>query len=560
MDSKGPRWEIIFKEPVGSVSEVMRVLIGNRGLDSAGLQPSLKELEQHLCILGLEAGAELMARHLEAGHKVVLTGDYDCDGVTSLAQMALFLREIGYSNFETIIPSRSEGYGIPMRAVTEHTDARLFVALDCGTQDVEPISHARNNGADYIVIDHHEVPPRGVAPATVLINPKQSACESQFKEFCTSGLTLLFLSKLRRALGESVREVSLGGKYLALASIGTVADLVPLTSGNRILTQYGLKSINGRSYPPLDRIAAIAGLNGKPMTSGHLGYFIGPRINAAGRMAEASLALELLLCERPHEIAQLAQELNRLNAQRQEEETRILEEAKARISVSDPGRRTVVLGDRNWAPGVVGIVASRVQQELHYGPTVIFSFDEESGLARGSARSVPGFDVHEALKRCEDVLLRWGGHKMAAGMTISLDRMEEFAERFEAVAREWPAETFIQRKSVDLLLDLALVSRELCEALKELEPHGLGNPAPTFAAAGVQIEGFKTFGKDKGHLRLRSNGVQAICWRGAKRLESLREGQRMDLVFQLEWDTYSNGPLLNVKDMGHFFQPRHENS
>jgi single-stranded-DNA-specific exonuclease len=484
---------------------------------------------------------------------VVLTGDYDCDGVTSLAQMALFLREVGYSNFKVIIPSRSEGYGIPMRAVKEHSDARLFVALDCGTQDIEPIAYARNMGADCIVIDHHEVPPHGVAPATVLINPKQSSCTSQFKEFCSSGLTLLFLASLRRAMGESAREVSLGGKYLALASIGTVADLVPLTSGNRILTQHGLKSINGRGYPPLEQIAATAGLGGKPVTSGHLGYYIGPRINAAGRMAEATLALELLLCEQPDKIARLAQELNRLNVQRQEDEKRILKGIKALISRRDPGQRTLVMGNKDWAAGVIGIVASKVQQEFHYGPTVILSFDEEAGLARGSARSIPGFDVHKALKGCEDIMLRWGGHKMAAGMTISLNRVEEFAERFEAVAREWPTEVFIPRKQVDLLLDLSLVSKRLCETLKELEPHGLGNPTPTFAAAGAQVDGFRTFGKDNAHLRLRSNGVQAICWRGAKRLENLREGQQLDIVFQLEWDSYSGRPLLNVKDMGHFF-------
>jgi single-stranded-DNA-specific exonuclease len=553
MGLNSPRWEISFKEPVRSVPDVVRVLLENRGIEGSSLQQSLKDLESHLCILGLEEGAELMARHLRAGHKIVLTGDYDCDGVTSVAQMALFLRDIGYSNFEVIIPSRSEGYGIPMRAVKEHSDASLFVALDCGTQDVEPISMAVEMGADCIVIDHHEVPLKGVAPATVLINPKQATCTSLYKEFCSSGLTLLFLAKLRRALGESAREISLGGKYLALASIGTVADLVPLTSGNRILTQYGLKSINARSYPPLEQIALSAGLAGKVVTSGHLGYYIGPRINAAGRMAEATIAFELLLCERPEDIARLAQDLNRLNVQRQEEENRILETIRIRILRDDPGRRTVVLGDKDWAAGVIGIVASKVQQELHYGPTVILSFDEEAGLARGSARSIPGFDIHKALKACEDVLVRWGGHKMAAGMTISLNRVDEFAERFEAVAWEWRPEVFIPRRQVDMILDLSLVSKSLCEALKELEPHGLGNPAPTFGAAGVHIEGFKTFGKDRAHLRLRANGVQAICWRGAKRLENLREGQRLDLVFQLEWDSYSNGPLLNIKDLGEFF-------
>jgi single-stranded-DNA-specific exonuclease len=213
--------------------------------------------------------------------------------------------------------------------------------------------------------------------------------------------------------------------------------------------------------------------------------------------------------------------------------------------------------DSKWPVGLVGIIASRIQQELQYGPTIVFSVDEATGLARGSARSIPGLDIHSTLNACKDLLLRWGGHKMAAGMTVSLDRIEAFAERFEEATRKHPAEVFICKGKVDMELDLGLVSAELVNALKKLEPHGLGNPTPVFAAKQIKITVQKTFGRDRNHLRfLLDDHVPGIFWRGVNHCNSAqwKNGEYRDIVFQLEWDDFSGKPVLNIKDIGHLFQ------
>lgn len=547
------KWHIVDDRQPGSVEEIVEILLENRGVGPAFLTGSLKDLEPHLAIQGISKGAELMAWHLTKGHKVVLVGDYDCDGVTSAAQLSLFLRDIGYCNYNVVIPHRSEGYGVPERAISEHPDAKLLVAMDCGTHDIEPISLARSAGVDTIVIDHHEVTEKSMAPAKVLINPKQPTCSSSFKEFASAGLTLLFLAGLRRAVGGKFPQPSLGSKFLALAAIGTVADIVPLIDANRILTKVGLSHLGRDDFLPLKQMIDVAGLSGKTLTAGHIGYYLGPRLNVAGRLASAHLAFDLLTGDDPQTIGELAQELNRLNARRQYEEEVALSEVRRRYSGLSASNRTLVMGDPKWSAGIIGIVASRIQQQIHYGPTVILSLDEERGIARGSARSVPGFDIHAALNECGQHLLRWGGHKMAAGLTVSLENMETFAGAFEQSAREYPQEIFAPKGKVDMALGLDLVSMQLLDALKDLEPHGQGNPSPTFVARKVTTRVRKAFGKDQNHLRiLLDDRAEGVFWRGSSRY-CWQDGDCVDVIFQLEWDDFLKKPSLNIKDIGHFF-------
>lgn len=548
-----PEWQIMNDHKPNCIEEILEILLANRCAGPTFLTGSLKDLEPHLAIQGLREGAELMAWHLARRHKVVLVGDYDCDGVTSAAQLSLFLRDIGYCGHVVVIPHRSEGYGVPERAICEHPDARLLVALDCGTLDTQPINLARSLGIDTIVIDHHEAPVNGLAPANVLINPKQQSCPSTFKEFSAAGLTLLFLAALRRAIRQIFPQPSLGTKYLALATIGTVADIVPLTDANRILTKAGLSHLARNDFLPIQRMIEAAGLSGKAVTAGHIGYYLGPRINVAGRLASAHMAFDLLTEEDPKRIGELARELNRLNTKRQHEEELILKEVAHRYAESPAGSRTLVMSDPGWPAGIIGIVASRIQQQLHYGPTILLSADEKKGIARGSARSVPGFDIHAALKACDRHLLRSGGHKMAAGLTISIHKMEKFIEEFEQVAQQYPQEVFIPRGKVDMELNPEWASLELLDALKQLEPHGPGNPRPTFAARKVKLRALKTFGKNQEHLRiLLQDRIPGVFWRGRDWYER-QSGEQADVIFQLEWDDFIKKPALNIKDIGHFF-------
>lgn len=552
-------WKILSSAMPGSVPEVIEILLANRDLDPRHIAGDIKDLEPHLAMRGMRRGAGLMAQHMAEGHKIVLIGDYDCDGITSTAQMALFLREAGYGNYEVVIPLREEGYGIPERAVRQNPDAKLFVAMDCGTLDRKPVELARSLGADCIVIDHHEVPEGEIAPASVLINPKHPECGSRFKEFCASGLTLLFLASLRRAIGNAFPAPALGGKYLVLAAIGTIADLVPLVSANRILAGSGLRNLNGHCFPAASQLARAAGLSGKTLTAGHVSYYIGPRINAAGRIADGRIAFDLLTSQDRENLADLALELNRLNARRQTQEEIIVKEIRERFAGGAPGARTLVMGDPGWPAGVVGIVASRVQQELHYAPVVIFSIDPADGMARGSARSVPGFDIHLALKQCADLFSKWGGHKAAAGLTMPASKIGEFAVRLEKIALGYPEEVFQPRGKVDMELPPSLLGLQLWEALRRLEPHGMGNPAPVFVLRDTPVTVKKAFGKAQNHLRLGfGNGLEGVYWRGAQRHCHLGVDRtdRLDVIFQVDWDSFHGKLMLDVKDVGNFFNGR----
>ncbi len=566
-------WKILSGRTPATVSEVIDIVLQNRNLDLDSMCGELKDLSSHLCIRGMAEGASLLAKHLAARNKIVIVADYDCDGITSAAQMALFLQEIGYENFVVVIPSREEGYGIPERAISENPDAQVFIALDCGTLDFGPVRLACSMGADCIVIDHHEVPAGGkgagreLAPASVLINPKHPACGSQFKEFCASGLTFLFLAALRqvlRSVGDGLPLPALGGKYLALAATGTISDLVPLVSANRILAHSGLRNLNANACAPLSCLAATSGLAGKALSAGHIGFYLGPRINAAGRISKGQIAYDLLTSDQPSKLTQLAGELNKLNLKRQAQEEKILADIRARLAGHPIPGRTLVMGSPGWPAGVVGIAASRVQQDFHYGPVIILSIDEGQGIARGSARSVPGFDVHHALSMCNGLLVKWGGHKAAAGLTIKSDRIEEFSRRFEEIAQQSQPEIFVPRGKVDLELPIVLVGPELVRALDKLEPHGMGNPAPLFVLRGIRLKSAKIFGKEQNHVKIViENGLEGIWWGGARRFPKVAGATNnrsdpgreyvVDIVFQVGWNGFYNRPALEIKDLGMLF-------
>ncbi len=567
------RWKILNESSPATVEDVIDIILQNRNLDPRAITGELKDLSEHLCIRGMTEGASLLANHMANRNKIVVVADYDCDGITSAAQIALFFQETGYENFRVVIPSRAEGYGIPERAISENLDAKVFVALDCGTLDRKPIRLACSMGAECIVIDHHEVPAgepgsdQGPAAASVLINPKQPGCCSSFKEFCASGLTFLFLAALRRALRSAKTDLplpALGGKYLALAATGTVADLVPLVSANRILARSGLRNLNANGCGPLSSLAAAAGLAGKTLTAGHIGFYLGPRINAAGRVSEGQIAYDLLTSDQPSRLVRLARELDNLNAQRQAQEEKIVSEIRIRLAQGPPTGRTLVLGSAQWQPGVVGIAASRVQQDLYYAPVVILSIDEAKGIARGSARSIPGFDIHHALSRCAELLIKWGGHKAAAGLTIAADRINEFAGRFEEIAGQHQPGIFIPYGKVDLELPLTLVGPELVHALEELEPHGMGNPAPVFALRDARLNSVRIFGKEQNHLKIKfEKGLEGIWWRGANRFPAISEYRKSspgsgpekgwDVVFHVGWNGFYKKTMIEIMDLGRLF-------
>ncbi len=537
-----------------SCEEVFSILIKNRNFAYDLIyEPSLKKLANYLCLRNLEEGAKLTADHLAKNSKITLVGDYDCDGITSLAQITLFLKDIGYQNYSVVIPDRKEGYGFPERALKENPFTDLFIVVDCGTYDKVPIENARRLKADVLVIDHHKIEDISrIAPATVLINPKHPDCSSWFKDFCSAGLTLMFLAKLRQFLPFWIKRPKLDGRYHSLAALGTVADVMPLVEANRIITKSGLNGINENPFEPFSVLKEISGLAGKRLSAGHLGFYIAPRVNAPGRIANPMIAYNFLVSRDKNILLRLGSELNRLNSQRQIEETRVLKKVVQFLKEQSAvfgNRRTLVVADKGWHQGVVGIVASKIIQEYHYGPVIIGSIGDD-GIIKASARSIPGIDICKVLSQCEDYLIKWGGHNAAAGLTIACENFENFKIRFEEIVSNMPSELFTRKLHIDCELNKKLISRELLDLIELMEPYGQGNPVPTFLSYNMKVTDVRFFGNNNKHLKIIFDGkFQALLWKGACHFSYLKPGYRCNVVYHLDWDGLNSQCVMVVKDM-----------
>ncbi len=545
------RWVLQSERQPENYDEVIDIILRNRGVSrETFLGLSLHDLQNYMEIKNLDKGVKLLISHLQRNSRITIVGDYDCDGITSVAQLTLFLREIGFNNFQVIIPTRKEGYGIPERAVEALLPDSLFITLDCGTHDVEKIKRIRAQNVDVLVIDHHEIMDISrVAPATVMINPKQPGCPSTFKEICTSGLILIFLIRLRQMLPSSWPRPVLDGRYQSLSAIGTIADVMPLKEVNRIITMVGLRRMNENKYAPLNVLRRVSGVLNRPLSAGVVGFYIAPRINAAGRVGDPLLAFDLLTTSAEDAMERNALELNRLNNKRQAEEEKVIKCIAMYLKSCSLNQRTLVVAGKGWHPGVIGIAASRVIQDYHYGPTVVGSVDGD-GVIKASGRGVPGFDMCEALSYCDDVLIKWGGHEAAAGMSIEVERFAEFQKRFEEFARRLPEDVFEPKLLIDMIIPLDIVDTKLIEHLNLLEPHGPGNPYPVFLSRKLKLCSFKTFGRKSEHLSVNFNdNITGIFWKKGSIASSLGCGSSYDVVFSLEMDNFSNRPRMVIKDM-----------
>ena len=516
----------------------------------AFLQPTLAELPDPSLLKGIEPAVERLVRALETGERITAYGDYDVDGVTSTTLLVSFLRACGAS-VDHYVPHRlAEGYGLNLEAVARLAGrgTRLLVTLDCGVTAVAEVDQAIRLGVDVVVVDHHTTPAE-LPRAAAIINPWQPGCTYPTRHLCAVGVTFLLCTALRRRLREqgwfaTRREPNLKS-YLDLVAIGTVADVVPLTGVNRLLVRSGLEVLARSQRPGLRALKRVAGLPVEgPVTAGQIGFRLGPRINAAGRLDDAGRAVELLLSENPVEAEALAAELDAANAERQAIERAISEEALAQAQAR-PEARGLVLHGEGWHPGVVGIVASRIVEKTHK-PTVVIGVDPETGLGKGSGRSIEAFHLYDALQACSEHLARFGGHKHAAGVTVERERIEAFAAAFERHAADMLSpEDLVPRCRIDGVLDPREIDAPLCEALETLAPFGAGNPEPVFSLRGVTARG-RVVGQN--HLKLtlpEAPLVDAIGFGLGERLPDL--AGRVDLAFTLGFDEYRGERRLQLK-------------
>jgi single-stranded-DNA-specific exonuclease len=475
-----------------AVPPVFAALLLQRGLSSPEevrrfLKPSRHDLHDPSLLPDLAIAVERLARAVRRQETVLVHGDYDVDGQCAAAIATRTIR-LGGGRAAPFLPHRlRDGYDLSeagVRAARE-AGAAVILALDCGTTAVEAVAAARAAGIDVLVVDHH-LPGDRLPAATALVNPRRPDGAYPFPDLCATGLAFKLALVLAPALG---LPAGTPWHFLDLVALATVADLVPLVGENRVLVRLGLKLLGASRWPGLAALVTTAGLGTRRLRAAHLGFVIGPRLNAAGRIGDANDGLRLLLTDDAAEAYALALALERQNAERQALDQRTLDEALADLDAAfDPERDAgVVLARDTWHPGVIGIVASRVVEQIAR-PTVLVAFDGD--LGKGSGRSVARCDLHRALARCADQLEKWGGHRMAAGVTVRRDRLEAFRAAFNRACAEQvaPAELAPSQR-VDALLAIEALTGDLERALQALEPTGVGNPGAVFGLAGLALVG-----------------------------------------------------------------------
>jgi single-stranded-DNA-specific exonuclease len=510
------------------------------------LRPAVSGLSDPCALAGMAEAVEAIAATVRAGGTILVHGDYDVDGQCATALLTRALRAAG-ADVVGFVPHRlRDGYdfGPAGLAAAQAAGASLVVTCDCGITAVETVRAARAAGIGVVVTDHH-LPGPELPPALAVVDPQRQDDSSGAGALCGTGIAFKLVQALVPALG---LPPNLPYHLLDLVALATVADVVPLVGENRILVRHGLKLLADSRWPGLRSLVAASGLEGRELRAGHMGYILGPRLNAAGRVGDAADGLRLLLTDDPAEAAELARRLEGLNVERQSLDQRILEEALEQVEQSgDPDRDAgfVIAGD-GWHPGVVGIVASRVVER--YGrPTFLIAFDGEIG--KGSGRSISRFDLHSALLACGDLLERYGGHQMAAGLTIRREHLEEFRERFGGIAREALApEDLGPEQRVDLELVLAEATSELERLSRYLEPCGSGNASPVFGVRGVRFTGRSRVGN--GHLKgVLDDGtarLPAIGFQWADRVPWLADGL-VDAAFRLEPNEWNGHTTLQAR-------------
>jgi single-stranded-DNA-specific exonuclease len=524
---------------------------GYAGVDDARryLRPRLDQLLPPSRLPGLDDAVARIARALRDGEMILVHGDYDVDGMASTAIMVRTLRALG-ARVTPFIPRRVEdGYDLSMAGVRAAVAAAatLVISCDCGTNALEPARALRAAGIDLIIVDHH-LPSGDVAPCVALVNPKRPGSDYPDPELAAAGLAFKLALAVTAAQGGDENEVY---KMLDLAALATIADVAPLRGENRVIARYGLKVMADTQNPGLRALIRAAGLEGKPLTAGRVGFGLAPRLNAVGRLGEAIRGVELLTTNDPQAAMGLARDFEELNRRRQDLDQKTLATAIGMVERLDlDATRGLVIAADGWHPGVIGIVASRIVERFGR-PAILIALSEGEG--KGSGRSISGFDLHGALGECADLLIRYGGHRAAAGVTVAANQVAAFAERFNAVAcARLTADDLIPELRVDLEIPLAAATNDLEALMRHMEPFGPGNPAPVFVARHVSLAAApRTMGKENTHLKLRlADGaveLDAIGWGMGARASSLAAGGAVDVAFRLERDEYQGASRLQAK-------------
>lgn len=534
------------------IGDITAQVLIHRGLEDPEairrfFSSQLTDLPDPFQLPGIQEAVDLLLQVIEEKRPTCLFGDYDVDGMTGCAILHLFLSRCGVP-VDIYIPDRSaEGYGLSLQALEaiHGRGAKLVITIDNGTTAFQELQWARDHGMDTIVVDHHESP-QEMPPCAALINPKHPGSAHPDRTLCSAGLAFNLVVALRAQLRRTGYfkehpEPNLK-ELLDLVCLGTVADMVPLQGQNRLLVRYGLLQIDAAQRPGIAALKDVAGVTDRLLNTRDIGFSLAPRLNAAGRLADALLGVRLLTTENVSEARRLAEQLNRLNDERRLIESQLLEAAIEQVEAQQPAEKknAIVVAAQKWHPGVMGIAAARLT-ELYERPVFVIALQGETG--KGSARSFGGVDLYAAMQACADHLLRFGGHRQAAGLSIQAEQVAAFRERLqEVVAEMLPAEGFHRTFEFDSPLSTDAIEAALVTELEGLSPFGIGNPQPLFLSEPVRLLSPNVVGK--GHLRVQVAGAgakwPAIGFGLAEHYELADHSpaSRYELAYRPTWNEY----------------------
>lgn len=536
-----------------NINKLLAIILVNRDIIEQEqikkfLEPKRNDFYDPYQMPDMEIAVERIMKAIDNEEKIIIYGDYDVDGITSVTVLKSFLEERGIK-VEEYIPNRlEEGYGLNKKAIDKivKDGNQLMITVDCGISAIEEVDYANRLGIETIITDHHE-PGNELPKAIAVVDAKRKDNKYPFRNLAGVGVVFKLIQALGMRMGLAEKEYL---KYLDIVCIGTISDIVPLVDENRVIVKLGLKLVEQTKNLGLKSIIQSSGYN--QIDSNTVSFGVAPRINACGRMGHQEEALKLFLATDANEVSELTQKLNEYNKIRQETEKNIYNEAVEEIEKNKLyDKNTIVVMKENWHHGVIGIVSSKIT-ELYFKPSILLCEEGENG--KGSGRSIPGFDLYEALTKCKQSIDKFGGHSMAIGINIKKDKFEEFKEELEKIAEEQNIKEIIQILKIDAQIRLDDINKEMVESLKQLEPFGEENKMPVFAFRNLKINSIRALSEGK-HLKLtlkdNKNIVNAIGFNLGELSNEYKIGDKVDVVGNLEINTFNgvSNIQINIKDI-----------
>jgi len=507
------------------------------------LNPDFEKLFDPFLLKGMKEAVQRIEQAYQQKEIIGIFGDYDADGIPGTALLYEYLIKIGF-NVHVYIPSREQGYGLNREGieVLKKEGVSVLVAIDLGIRNFEEVEEAKKNGLAVIILDHHEVV--GKMPRAIILNPKQKGETYPFRELAATGVVFKFIQALNRRL-KKVPENYLKWT-LDLVAISTICDVVPLVSENRIFAKFGLIVLKKTKNLGLGSLCQQAAISPENIDTYSVGFQIGPRLNAPGRMDHANESFYLLTSKNKKEANVLAEKLDLINRARQNELERVLKEAKTKVSRDGLAKKKIILVEgKNWPPGIVGLVAGKLMEEFAR-PVIVF--EEKEGKLRGSARSIDAYNMVEALDEAKEYLLKYGGHKRAAGLSLELEHLSNLYDKLLEIAEsKLKAEDLVPKITIDAKVNLADLSLKFLDEIRKLEPHGLGNPRPVFLLEDVVVSDVRTVGKENNHLKFKAGDLAAIGFDLGEMAKNLVDGSKADLVFTLDEDNWDGRRKVQLK-------------